>query len=156
MLIAFAILALFLFFGQYLLSALQISGPALSIAGGVVLFLIALRMVFPPVRDVSTRPEDTEPFIVPLAMPLIAGPSAMATVILLARQHPGQLGIWFLALLAAWFASFVVLLSAEFLRNRLGSRFITAVERLMGMILTALSVQMLLSGIESYVRSLAA
>jgi small neutral amino acid transporter SnatA (MarC family) len=92
-------------------------------------------------------------FIVPLAIPLIAGPSAMATVILLSNQAPGRIWTWFLALVIASVAALVVLLSAEVLRRRLGARFLTAIERLMGMILATLSVQMLLTGIRDYVQS---
>ncbi|MFP4373051.1 MAG: MarC family protein [Spirochaetaceae bacterium] len=152
-LIAFAVLALFLFFGKYVLAALHITEPALGIAGGVVLFLIAVRMVFPWGRDQNVDVPGGEPLIVPLAIPLIAGPSAMATVILLSNQAPGRIWMWFLALAIATAAALVVLLSAEILRRRLGSRFLVAIERLMGMILATLSVQMLLTGIRDYVQS---
>jgi len=156
MLIALAILLVFLFFGKYILTGLHISEPALRIGGGVVLFLIALRMIFP-------RPEQStesgaradhqpgqEPLLVPLAVPLVAGPSAMAMVILFTTQYPDRLVSWLVALLIAWFASSLILLSAEALRKYLGRRVIKAIERLMGMILTTLAVEMLLSGIESY------
>lgn len=156
MLIALGILIAFLFFGRYFLAALHISEPALSIGGGVVLFLIALRMIFP--RTESSTEHDAradhvpgqEPLLVPLAVPLVAGPSAMAMVILFATQYPGRLLSWLVALLIAWFASSVILLSAEALRKYLGRRVIKAVERLMGMILTTLAVEMFLSGLESY------
>lgn len=156
MVIALAILVVFLFFGRYILAGLHISEPALSIGGGVVLFLIALRMIFPR-PDASTesgaRADHTpgqEPLIVPLAVPLVAGPSAMAMVILFTTQYPDRVLNWFFALLIAWFASSLILLSAEVLRKYLGRRVIKALERLMGMILTTLAVEMLLSGIETY------
>jgi multiple antibiotic resistance protein len=156
MLIALAILTAFLFFGQYILAGLHISEPALSIGGGVVLFLIALRMIFPR-PDASTESgaradsePGQEPLIVPLAVPLVAGPSAMAMVILFATQYPGRLLNWFFALLIAWFASSLILVFAEVLRKYLGRRVIKAVERLMGMILTTLAVEMFLSGVETY------
>lgn len=156
MIIALAILVGFLFFGQYVLAALHISEPALSIGGGVVLFLIALRMIFPR-ADSSTEHDaradhvpGQEPLLVPLAVPLVAGPSAMAMVILFATQYPGRLLSWLVALLIAWFVSSVILLSAEALRKYLGKRVIKALERLMGMILTTLAVEMFLSGLESY------
>jgi multiple antibiotic resistance protein len=152
-LIAFAVLALFLFFGKYVLSALHITEPALGIAGGVVLFLIAVRMVFPWGRDQNVESQTGEPLVVPLAIPLIAGPSAMATVILFSNQAPGRIWTWFLALVIASVAGLAVLLSADVLRRRLGARFLTAIERLMGMILATLSVQMLLNGIREYVQS---
>ena len=151
MVIALAILLAFLFFGKYILASLGISGPALSIGGGVILFLIALRMIFPPKEGfVDPTEEREEPLLVPLAVPLVAGPSSMAMVILISTQYPDRMLSWFLALLAAWFAGAVILLSAEFLRRRLGSRVITAIERLMGMILTTVAVEMLLKGVESY------
>ena len=152
-LIAFVVLVVFLFFGRYILAALHITEPALGIAGGVVLFLIAVRMIFPWGRDQNVESQTGEPLVVPLAIPLIAGPSAMATVILLSNQAPGRIWMWFLALAIASVTALVVLLSAEILRRRLGSRFLVAIERLMGMILATLSVQMLLTGIREYVQS---
>ncbi|MFP4114372.1 MAG: YhgN family NAAT transporter [Spirochaetota bacterium] len=156
MVIALAILSLFLFFGKYILEGLHISEPALSVGGGVVLFLIALRMIFPR-PDSSTerdaRADHTpgqEPLLVPLAVPLVAGPSAMAMVVLLATQYPSRVFHWLVALLIAWLVSALILLSAEVLRKYLGRRAIKALERLMGMILTTLAVDMLLGGIETY------
>jgi multiple antibiotic resistance protein len=150
-LLAFLVLVVFLFFGKYILASLHITQPALGIAGGVVLFLIAVRMVFPWGRDQHVELPGGEPLIVPLAIPLIAGPSAMATVILFSNQAPGRIWMWFLALVIATAASLIVLLSADVLRRRLGARFLVAIERLMGMILATLSVQMLLTGIKEYV-----
>lgn len=157
MLIALAILSAFLFFGKYILRGMNISQPALSIGGGIVLFLIAIRMIFPR-RQASTDAAEPatgeEPLIVPLAVPLIAGPSTMATLILFATQEPGRLTDWFIALVAAWFVASLMLMSADLLRRALGRRGLAAMERLMGMILTTMSVQMLLSGIEMFVVSL--
>ncbi|MFW6313613.1 MAG: MarC family protein [Spirochaetota bacterium] len=156
MLIALGILLVFLFFGKYVLTGLSISEPALSVGGGVVLFLIALRMIFPrPEQSTESGAQaDTlpgqEPLLVPLAVPMVAGPSAMAMVILFTTQYPERILNWLVALLIAWFASAVILLSAEVLRKYLGRRVIKAVERLMGMILTTLAVEMLLGGIETY------
>jgi multiple antibiotic resistance protein len=154
MVIALGILLVFLFFGKYILSALQISGPALSIGGGVVLFLIALRMIFPrnehgPDADPDRAPGQ-EPLLVPLAVPLVAGPSSMAMVILFSTRFPERLMSWLVALLIAWTASSAILMSAEVLRRYLGKRVIKAVERLMGMILTTLAVEMLLDGIRAF------
>lgn len=153
MVIALGILALFLFFGKYILRGMHISQPALSIGGGVVLFLIALRMIFPrrPNGGESGEAGDDEPLIVPLAVPLVAGPSTMATLILFATQHPNRLMDWMIALIVAWGAASIVLISADFLRRALGRRGLAAMERLMGMILTTMAVQMLLSGIEMFV-----
>lgn len=153
MIIAFAVLVIFLFFGRYILAGLDITEPALSIGGGVVLFLIAIRMVFPAGRQAS-EPDDDEPLIVPLAIPLMAGPSAIATVILFATQYPDRMLISFAGLGIAWVSSSIILISADALRRFLGARLLSALERLMGMILTTLAVQMLLSGIELYIGTL--
>lgn len=153
MIIALGILVLFLFAGRYILSALHIGEPALSIGGGVVLFLIALRMMFPSPKDTTAEYHGEEPLIVPLAVPLVAGPSSMATVILLATQSPDRMMHWLLALGIAWFVSALVLVFAEVLRRYLGRRLIAALERLMGMILTTLAIQMLLSGVRMYAES---
>ena len=151
MLLALGVLTVFLFLGKYILAGLNVSEPALAIGGGVVLFLIALRMIFPRAEAESAIPApDQEPLLVPLAVPLVAGPSAMAMVILFATQFPDHVMTWFLALLIAWFASAVILLSAEVLRRYLGRRVITAVERLMGMILITVAIEMLLGGIQTY------
>ncbi|MFP4302457.1 MAG: MarC family protein [Spirochaetaceae bacterium] len=152
--IALLILAVFLFFGKYILRGMNISPPAVSIGGGIVLFLIALRMIFPASkREYPSKEEGTveEPLIVPLAVPLLAGPSAMATLILFANQEPSRLWTWFLALVLAWLAASLVLLGADFLRKRLGRRALAALERLMGMILITMATEMLLTGIRSFV-----
>jgi multiple antibiotic resistance protein len=147
--IALAILVAFLFFGKYILRGMNISQPALSIGGGIVLFLIALRMIFPgrSAAVVETNARDEEPLIVPLAVPLIAGPSAMATLILFSTQEPERITAWLIALLIAWAASATILFAADALRKTLGRRGLAALERLMGMILTTMAVQMLLTGI---------
>ena len=171
MVIALAILTVFLFFGKYILSSLDISGPALSIGGGVVLFLIALRMIFPPRANSShstpnggtaepgehqfaaghgVAANGEEPLLVPLAVPLVAGPSSMAMVILISTQYPERMLTWFVSLLIAWLAGSLILVSSEFLRRHLGHRVIIALERLMGMLLTTVAVEMLLRGIDAY------
>lgn len=156
LLIALGILILFLFFGQAILSSFHISQPALQISGGVVLFLIALKMIFPAsVGTGSLQTQDThnnkkEPLIVPLAVPLVAGPSAMAYVILISTQYPDQRFWWLLALAAAWAISAVILLLADFISKLLGDKVLTAIERLMGMILTTLAIQMLLEGLRAF------
>jgi multiple antibiotic resistance protein len=147
---AFLILCAFLFFGNNILSGLGVSQPALSISGGIILFLIALKMIFPPVEVNRTEKQMLEPFIVPLAIPFIAGPSAIATVMLFASQYPSSLFTSFLSLVIASGASTGILLIAPQLRRLLGQRGLIAVERLMGMILTTISVQMFLRGLEEY------
>jgi multiple antibiotic resistance protein len=148
--IAFLILLLFLFFGKGMLESMQISGPALSIAGGIILFLIAIKMIFPHEETGKPTPQIGEPFIVPLAIPLIAGPSALAFVMLLANQAPHELAWCTLALFIAWLTCTLILICADFLRKVLGDRGLTAIERLMGMILTTMAVQMFLTGIDAF------
>ena len=149
-LFALGFLLLFLFVGPYLLNLLQISQPALGIAGGVVLFLIALRMIFPKPGGMFGPTPEGEPFIVPIAIPLIAGPSALATVMLMATQDPEHMLWWTVAIVGAWFMSTIILVSSESLRRILRPRGLIAIERLMGMILMTLAVQMLLSGFSEF------
>ncbi|WP_218814441.1 YhgN family NAAT transporter [Rickettsiella endosymbiont of Dermanyssus gallinae] len=146
-LIAFGVLTLFLFCGKTILHSLNISDEALSIAGGIILFLIAIKMLFPsPSRYTADEAPAEEPFIVPMAIPFIAGPSAMTTVILLASQVPNQMGHLFMAVVLASIVSTLTLLAATPLQKLLGPKVIAALERLMGMILTTIAVQMFLTG----------
>jgi multiple antibiotic resistance protein len=148
--IAFLILLLFLFFGKYILESMQISGPALSISGGIILFLIALKMIFPHEEENRRSSQSGEPFIVPLAVPLVAGPSALAFVMLLANQAPQHMSWWVLSLFIAWLICTIILIFSDLLRKFLGERGLIAIERLMGMVLTTMAVQMFLSGIEAF------
>lgn len=154
LLIALIILMIFLHSGQMLLDFLQIEQETVSIAGGIILFIIALRMIFPKPGGVMNLPPGEEPFIVPLAVPMIAGPSTMAALILLANQEPQQMTQWSLALLAAWFASAIILLLSNKIHGWLGEKGLRAVERLMGMILIMIAIQMLLNGVSSYAQHL--
>lgn len=153
LLIALGVLIVFLFFGRYILQVLQITEPALSIAGGIILFLIALKMIFSDVSEMFSKSPGGEPFIVPLAVPLIAGPSAMATVLLLMARQPGEWPNWLLAIFCAWLVSGIILYFASFLERVLGRRGTTAVERLSGMLLTTVAVQMFLTGVERFISS---
>ena len=146
LLIAYGLLVGFLYAGRPLLAVLGISEPALTMAGGIVLFLIAIRMVFPTAHGGLGEPVEGEPFVVPLAIPYIAGPSALATVLLMTSRDPGRHGDWLLAVSLAWLASAVILLLGATLSRFLGEKGITAIERLMGMVLVASAVQMFLDG----------
>jgi multiple antibiotic resistance protein len=148
--IAFVVLLLFMFFGKYILEGMNISSPALGVAGGIILFLIAIKMIFPTHENISLTAEKHEPFIVPLAIPFVAGPSAMAFVMLLASQRPHHLGLWALALLITYIVCTIILVFADVLRKLLGERGLIAIERLMGMILTTMAVQMFLTGIQEF------
>jgi multiple antibiotic resistance protein len=147
LLIALGVLVFFLFAGQYVLAVLHISETALRISGGVVLLTIALRMIF-PTRDNSLREDVTgEPFIVPLAVPYTAGPSALATELLLVSREPERWPVWLGAVLLAWLATAVILYFATGVSRYLGERGLIAIERLMGMLLITVAVQMLMDGL---------
>jgi len=147
-LIAFGLLLSFMFVGQSFLKAMSLSDVSLQIGGALVLFLIALRMVFPPPVQDSPVP-DVEPLIVPLAIPALAGPSAMATVLLLVSQAPERRLEWVAALTVTMVVCAVVLLMADRLQRVVGERVVSAFERLMGLILVSISVEMLIRGLQS-------
>jgi MarC family membrane protein len=151
-LIAFALLITFMLFGHKFLEVMHLSETSLSIAGGVILFMIAIRMVFPGEHGaLGGVQEGTEPFIVPLAIPFIAGPSALATVMLMATREPAKLGMWALAITVTMMLVAVILLAGEQLQRWMGDKLMQAIERLMGLILTAMAVEMLLGGIRAFV-----
>jgi len=152
LLIALAVLMLFLWCGKFALELMHLRQESVSIAGGIVLFLIGIRMIFPRPEGLMGEIPDGEPFIVPLAIPLIAGPSGMAAVMLLGSKEPDRLGDWSLALLLAWAATAAILLASPLLYRLLGRRALSAIERLMGMLLVAISVQMLLDGLATYLK----
>lgn len=154
-LIALAVLSLALYLGPGLMLLLGIESHALQIGGGVVMFVIALRMIFPGQSGVfGDEVTAGEPLVVPLAVPLIAGPSSLAVVMLLATSDPLRLGRWLLALVTAWLASLAVLSLAPLLRRLLGERGLAAGERLMGLVLCLVAAQMLTSGVAEFVRCL--
>lgn len=150
-LIAFALLFAFMFFGNRFMAVLGLSDVALQIGGGVILFLIALRMVFPVPEGIFGASPGGEPFIVPLAIPAIAGPSALATVLLLVSRDPSRLVEWIGALTIALATTAVVLVFADRLQRRLGERVVIAFERLMGLVLTAIAVEMILKGLAAFI-----
>lgn len=155
-LIAFFLLLIFMFGGRYFLEALQLTSTSLRIGGGVILFLIALKMVFPSADGIfgPTPEPNGEPLIVPLAIPALAGPSALVTVLLFSTSHRMSMWLYVIALMMVATVWLIVLLSAERLLKALGSAVITAFERLMGLILTALAIEMLLAGITTYIHGL--
>ncbi len=153
LLIAYAVLVIFLFTGEHLLNVLNISGPALTIAGGIVLFLIALRMVFPSTENTLAENIKGEPFLVPLAIPYVAGPSTLATLLLLMSREPQRWPEWLLALSCAWLASAIILVLGGYIGDFLGRRGLLALERLMGLLLVALAVQMSIEGLRVALRT---
>ena len=152
--LALLVLLLFLFAGEYLLKWLNLRQEAVRIAGGIVLFLISLRMIFPSEKGIMGEMPEGEPFFVPLAIPLLAGPSTLAMLILLARSQPERIFEWLVAVLGAWAVTSLIMLSSTKLNKLFGKRGLIAVERLMGMVLVAISVQMLMDGISTYLNVL--
>ena len=155
-LIAFTALLLFLLAGRPILRLLHLSEDALRVSGGVVLLLIAIRMIFPEhgARLGEDEGDDREPFIVPVAIPLIAGPSAMATVLLMSTTDPLRMVSLAAAVTVTIAITAVVFVSSTRIQRVLGDQAITAMERLMGLVLTAIAVEMLLGGVASYLRRL--
>ena len=153
MLIAFFLLLTFMFVGEGFLRVMNLSELSLQIGGGVILFLIALRMVFPPPAAEEAEIL-TEPLIVPLAIPAIAGPSALATVLLLVSQQPERRWEWIAALCVTMVISAVVLVSAERIQRIVGPRLVTAVERLMGLVLVSVAIEMMLRGAKTFAMQL--
>ncbi len=149
--IAFGVLLAFMLSGQGFLTLMHLSERSLEVAGGVILIIIAIRMIFGTGGD-SYAPEGVvrEPFVFPLAVPLLAGPSAMATVLLLASRQPEHMVRWIGALTAAMAVSGAVLILADRIRRLLGDSMVAAIEKLMGLVLTAIAVEMILAGLKRY------
>jgi multiple antibiotic resistance protein len=157
MLVAYGVLVGFLVAGETILGYLGLKQPALGIAGGVVLFVIAIRMVFPELGGMP-RPEeaDEEPFVVPLAVPMIAGPSAVAAILLLVSREPEAIWIWWGAVTVAWALSAAILLGSGLLMEMLGRRTLRALVRLTGMLLIMMAVQMFMDGVTGYLSAMPA
>lgn len=153
LIIALGVLVLFLFLGHPLLALLGISESSLGISGGIILFLIAIKMIFGSMQEAFEGDPDGEPLIVPLAIPAVAGPSAIATVTLIMAREPSSWFVWLLAVLIAWLLSGIILLLAGHLNRFIGERGLLAVQRLMGLILTAISVEMIVDGLQSALAS---
>ncbi|MCE9546096.1 MAG: antibiotic transporter [Planctomycetia bacterium] len=153
MFIALAVLVGAMFVGPYVMSVLHLENIVLQLAGGIVLFLIAIHMIFPG-ETTLTPPEEAEPLIVPLAIPLVAGPSAVATILLLSSQYPHNQMEVLLALLTAWGVTAATLTMAVPLSGILGKRGLRAVERLMGMVLIMVATQMFISGLRTFLLNL--
>ncbi|MBF2753866.1 MAG: hypothetical protein ISN29_01210 [Gammaproteobacteria bacterium AqS3] len=151
LLIALLIMVLFMFTGRHLLGAFGLQSESLRIGGGIVLFIIAMRMIFPVRGGIMGRQPQGEPFIVPMAIPMIAGPSTLA-MLLLFGTDPSQWVQLGSAVLIAWLLTAVLLLNCVRLEALMGERALTAIERLMGMILITVAVQMLLDGALEYVQ----
>jgi small neutral amino acid transporter SnatA (MarC family) len=148
--IAFGVLFAFMFFGDAFLRVMRLSERSLEVAGGVILLMVAIRMIFSHEGGVYGTPEGREPLIFPLAVPLLAGPSAMATVLLLASRQPERVVDWVGALACAMAVSGLVLLGCDRIRRWVGDSVVSALEKLMGLVLTAIAVEMVLAGLKRY------
>ncbi|HEY9427295.1 MAG TPA: MarC family protein [Gemmatimonadaceae bacterium] len=152
LLIALVVMVVFLFVGRYILELLHVSSAALTAGGGFILLLIALRMIFPTSEHSLREEVREEPFVVPLAVPYTAGPGLLATELLFMTREPERWPIWLGAVALAWLASAIILYFSSHLRTLLGERGLTAVERLMGMLLVVVGVEMLMAGVVQYLR----
>ena len=148
--IALLALVAFLFLGKPLMTLLALRQESVAVGGGIVLFLIGVKMVFPSREGIFGELPEGEPFIVPLAIPCVAGPSVMAALLLLSNKEPDRWGEWLLALGLAWLATSLILLSSSRLQKLLGDSVISALEKLMGMLLVAVSVQMILEAMKAF------
>lgn len=149
--IAFGVLLAFMLSGQGFLSLMHLSERSLEVAGGVILIIIAIRMIFGTGGDgYAAEGLVREPFVFPLAVPLLAGPSAMATVLLLASRQPEHIARWVGALTVAMAVCAVVLILADRIRRVIGDSMVNAIEKLMGLVLTAIAVEMILAGLKRY------
>ncbi len=148
--IAFTVLFVFMFVGEGFLRVMRLSERSLEVAGGVILLMVAIRMIFGGGGGAYGVPEGKEPLIFPLAVPLLAGPSAMATVLLLASRQPERMGSWIGALACAMAVSLLVLLLCNQIRRVVGDSVVSATEKLMGLVLTAIAVEMILAGLKRY------
>lgn len=149
LLIALGVILLFMVIGQPILNFLDIDQHTVSLSGGIILFIISLKMIFPPEIEKRHIDHPRDPLIVPLAVPLVAGPAILASVIIYSGQVP-SLGILFSAILIAWLVTTIILFCAPTISRLLGPKAILACERLMGLILTLIAIQMFINGIETF------
>ncbi|MGO2498516.1 MAG: YhgN family NAAT transporter [Vibrio litoralis] len=150
LLFALVILLLFLYAGKSILSFLHVKAETLSISGGLILFIIAIRMIFPQPGGVVGLAAGEEPFFVPMAIPMIAGPSVIASLLLLSTQSPDRMLDWSIAVFLAWGGTFLILMFYNFFHRILGEKGLKAIERLMGLLLVMMSTQMFLDGLKQY------
>jgi len=148
--IALFLMLFFLFFGKWIVKLFSMDMVSLSVSGGIVLFLIALSMIFPS-KDNGIIDEKEEPFIVPLAIPLVAGPSVLSMILIYNMKDPGNIFTWFLIVIISWLINVFILSFSTKIARFLGSKGMSAIEKLMGMILITISVQMILNGIKRFI-----
>ena len=146
LLLALGFLIGFLFLGRYVFSLLALRTESVQIAGGLILGIIATRMLFPPVQGIWGNNQGGEPLFFPLAVPMVAGPATLSLLLLLSSDEPTRLGDWSIAVGLAWAGSAAILAFAGVIGRALGEQGLTVLQKLMGMLLSCLAVQMLVSG----------
>ena len=151
LLIAMAITVAFLFLGKWFLKMFGINSFSMSIAGGIILFIISIKLVFSNEEETHANPKEEEPFIVPLAIPLVAGPAVLSIVMIISAQQPDKF-ITLLAVLVASVINSAVLMLSSPITNLLGKRGLIAIERLSGMILVLMSVDMVMRGVSDFIQ----
>ncbi len=149
---AYLLLLGFLILGDYVQSYLNLRVSTLHIAGGIILLLVALGMVFPSI-GMKVVDNNEDPFLVPLAMPLVAGPAAIAIVLIIGSSQLATTLSWILALSISWGLVAIIMIPSPWFYKLIGEKGARVLERLMGMILILLAVQMFLNGVELYVNS---
>ncbi len=152
--IGFLLLTVFAFFGQGFMKVLGLSQTAMTLGGGLVLLIIALRMLFPSRSGIYGEMEDGEPFIFPIATPMLAGPSAIAVVMLFVNSDPADVALWICAIALTMGLCAPILIFGEIIQRKLGKKVTAAFERLMGLILAVMAVQMFLTGITEFAMTL--
>ena len=150
--IALFFILFFAYLGEEVLSLFEISQSTLGISGGIILFMISIKMIFPSEEKQEALVKKQEPLIVPLAIPLIAGPAILASVMIYAKTQESMLTLT-LAILIAWVATFLVMFFATAIQKVLKERGCEALQKLMGLILTLIAIQMLMNGIQKFVGS---
>lgn len=151
--ISFILALFFQFFGELFVGTLQISDYALTLTGGIVLFMIALQMIFHKPESASEGTPKQEPFIVPIAIPLISGPGLMTMIMVSSREAQNNLKIT-LAIVIAWIGVTAVLVCAPYLQRIIGKRGMEALEQVMGMVLGLISMNMIVNGAKLFVNTL--
>lgn len=149
MLIALAVMIAFHYLGEYLFDILKLSDVTVRLSSGLILFLIAVKILFPSTTSLRANLPKGEPFIFPLAVPLIAGPGLMATIMLFSNLDQYE-PLMLPAIFIAWFASVVILYFSGTISRVLGKNGLMASERLIGMVLVLISVQRFLEGIMAF------
>ncbi len=152
MLIALGLMIVFNYLGEVIFDVLKVSEVSVKISAGLILFLFALQVLFPTLNSIRQNLPKGEPFIIPLAMPLIAGPSLLATIMLFAHVEESQL-VMLGAIFVAWLGAFIILALSRFLFKFLGNNGLMACEKLMGMVLILLAIQRFMDGIKQFLET---